>query len=107
MIRPFPSGGSEIVASAPRGAASVLVAGALQRDEVPQRRGERRGVARRQLVLHQQGAGRVGAEFEDTLVVVRTVGVRGPAVGAEAAEALGGAAADQRPDAAATGAHGS
>src|SRR4051812_22085668 len=103
MVRPFPGGGSEIVACASpqRWARWVTsVAGALQRDQVPQRRGERRGVDRRQLVLHQQGAGRVGAEFEDALIVVRTVGMRSPAVGAEPAETLGGAAADQRPDAA-------
>src|SRR5690242_19820543 len=82
------------------------VPGALQRDEVTQRRGERRGVEGGQLVLHQQGAGGVGAEFEHALVVVRTVGVERPAVAAEAPEALGGAATDQRPDAATTGADG-
>src|SRR4051794_40087148 len=84
----------------------LSVGGALQRNQVLQRRGEGRDLRHRELVLHQQGAGGVGAEFQNALLVVGAVGVRRAAGSAEAAKTLGGAPPDQRPPPPAAGANG-
>src|SRR4051812_7446327 len=70
------------------GGATRSVSGALKRDEMPQRLGQRGRFRGSQLVLYEKGAGRVGAQFEDPLVVVLTVAGIDPAGLAETSEPL-------------------